>query len=152
MNRHPNPHSDNKGPHSVEKNEHRTLIKNISIFNGTSQDLIKGQDVVLLDNTIEKIIPAGAKEDGYGHVIDGKGGYLSPGLIDNHLHLMMGVSQAEFFNGPFQHVPWMAIRETETCSCAGLLPAVMWVAMSLDRGKRSTKGSYPARGSMGRAV
>ena len=60
-NRHPNPHSDNKGPHSVEKNEDRTLIKNISIFNGTSEDLIKGQDVVLLDHTIEKIIPAGSK-------------------------------------------------------------------------------------------
>ena len=33
-NRHPNPHSFNKGPHAVEMNEHRTLIKNISIFNG----------------------------------------------------------------------------------------------------------------------
>ena len=55
-NRHPNPHSFNKGPHSVEKNEHRTLIKNISIFNGTSEDLIKGQDVVLLDDTIEKAL------------------------------------------------------------------------------------------------
>ena len=47
-NRHPNPHSDNKGPHAVEENDHRTLIKNISIFNGTSEDLIKGKDVVLL--------------------------------------------------------------------------------------------------------
>ena len=100
MNRHPNHHSDNKGPHDVIKNEHRTLIKNISIFNGTSEDLIKGQDVVLLDNTIDKIIPAGSKEDAYGKVIDGKGGYLSPGIIDNHLHLMMGVSQAEFFQWP----------------------------------------------------
>ena len=132
MNRHPNPHSNNNGPHSVEKNEHRTLIKNISIFNGTSQDLIKGQDVVLLDNTIEKIIPAGSKEDAYGHVIDGKGGYLSPGLIDNHLHLMMGVSQAEFFNGPFQYVTCMAIREMEDMLMRGVTTCVMWVAMSLD--------------------
>ena len=119
-NRHPNPHSDNKGPHSVENNEHRTLIKNISIFNGRSEDLIKGKDVVLLDNTIEKIIPAGSKEDAYGHVIDGKGGYLSPGIIDNHLHLMMGVSQAEFFNGPFQYVTCMAVREAEDMLMRGV--------------------------------
>ena len=61
----PRHESDNKGPHAMEKNEHRTLIKNISIFNGRSEDLIKGKDVVLLDNTIEKIIPAGSQEDAY---------------------------------------------------------------------------------------
>lgn len=120
MNRHPMPHSDNKGPHDVIKNEHRTLIKNISIFNGTSQDLIKGQDLVLLNNLIEKILPAGSQEDAYGKVIDGKGGYLSPGLIDNHLHLMMGVSQAEFFNGPFQYVTCMAVREMEDMLMRGV--------------------------------
>ena len=47
MNRHPRNESDNNGPHSVVKNEHRTLIKNINIFNGTSEDLIKKQDVVI---------------------------------------------------------------------------------------------------------
>lgn len=116
----PRHESDNKGPHATLKNEHRTLIKNISIFNGTSEDLIKGQDVVLLDNTIEKIIPAGGKEDAYGHVIDGKGGFLTPGLIDNHLHLLMGASQAEFFNGPFQYVTCMAVREMEDMLMRGV--------------------------------
>ena len=120
MDRHPKVDSDTQGPHSVEKNEHRTLIKNVSIFNGTSEDLIKGQDVVLLDNEIEKIIPAGSPEDSYGHVIDGKGGYLSPGIIDNHLHLMMGVSQPEFFNGPFQYVTCMAVREMEDMLMRGV--------------------------------
>ena len=120
MDRHPKVDSEVSGPHAVEKNEHRTLIKNISIFNGTSEDLIKGKDVVLLDNEIEKIIPAGSKEDVYGKVIDGKGGYLSPGIIDNHLHLMMGVSQPEFFNGPFQYVTCMAVREMEDMLMRGV--------------------------------
>ena len=120
MNRHPMPHSENKGPNAGIKNEHRVLIKNISIFNGTSEDLIKGQDIVLLNNLIEKIIPAGSQEDVYGKVIDGKGGYLSPGIIDNHLHLMMGVSQAEFFNGPFQYVTCMAVREMEDMLMRGV--------------------------------
>ena len=73
MDRHPKNDCEISGPHAVEENEHRTLIKNISIFNGTSEDLIKGQDVVLLDNVIEKIIPAESQEDGYEKVIDGKG-------------------------------------------------------------------------------
>jgi hypothetical protein len=51
-NRHPNPHSDDKGPHATLMNEHLTLIKNISIFNGRSEDLIKGKDVVLLDRLL----------------------------------------------------------------------------------------------------
>ena len=119
-NRHPNPHSDNKGPHAPLMNEHRTLIKNISIFNGRSKTLTKKKDVVLLDNTIEKIIPAGSKEKAYGKVIDGKGGYLSPGIIDNHLHLMMGVSQAEFFNGPFQYVTCLAVHEAEEMLMRGV--------------------------------
>ena len=121
MNRHPKTDSDNKGPHAPHTNEHRTLIKNISIFNGRSEDLIKGKDVVLLNNLIEKIIPAGSSNEGeYGKVIDGNHGYLSPGIIDNHLHLMMGVSQAEFFNGPFQYVTCMAIREAEDMLMRGV--------------------------------
>ena len=119
-NRHPNPHSGNTGPHAVESNEHRTLIKNISIFNGRSENLIKNKDVVLLNDTIEKIIPAGSKEDAYEHVIDGKNGYLSPGIIDNHLHLMMGVSQAEFFNGSFQYVTCLAVHEAEEMLMRGV--------------------------------
>ena len=120
-NRHPNPHSDNKGPNAPLMNEHLTLIKNISIFDGRSEDLIKGKDVVLLDNVIEKIIPAGSSNEGeYGKVIDGKHGYLSPGIIDNHLHLMMGVSQAEFFNGPFQYVTCLAVREAEDMLLRGV--------------------------------
>ena len=123
-NRHPNPHSDNKGPHAPLMNEHLTLIKNISIFDGRSEDLIKGKDVVLLDNKIEKIIPAGSSNEGeYGKVIDGKHGYLSPGIIDNHLHLMMGTSQAEFFNGPFQYVTCMAVREAEDMLLRGVTTA-----------------------------
>ena len=62
------------------------LIKNVKIFNGTSGKWIKGKDVVLLGNKIHKIVPSGGNETGYHKVIDGKGGYLSPGLIDVHWH------------------------------------------------------------------
>ena len=36
--------SEIKGPHILQKNDHRTLIKNVNIFNGTSDKLIGGHD------------------------------------------------------------------------------------------------------------
>jgi len=74
-----------------------TLIKNVNIFNGTSGKLITGKDVVVLDNKIAKIINADGSEKGYEEVIDGRGGYLTPGLIDCHWHTLLGVTEEEFF-------------------------------------------------------
>jgi len=45
--------------------EKTTLIKNVSIFNGTSDQLISGQDVVLAGNKIKSIVASGGKEDAY---------------------------------------------------------------------------------------
>jgi imidazolonepropionase-like amidohydrolase len=76
-----------------------TLIKNVKIFNGSSGTLINGKDVVLLGDKIQKIIPSGGNEKGYHEVIDGKGGYLTPGLIDCHSHATFGVSEEDFLYG-----------------------------------------------------
>ena len=73
------------------------LIKNVSIFNGTSEQLIAGKDVVLVGNKIDKFVPAGSGGK-YDKVIDGLGGYLSPGLIDMHWHMSLGVG---FEESPF---------------------------------------------------
>lgn len=79
--------------------EKEVLIKNVKIFNGTSGTLITGKDVVLLGNKINKIIPAGGSEEGYHEVIDGKGGYMTPGLVDVHVHITAGMSLDQFFYG-----------------------------------------------------
>ncbi len=91
--------------------EKQTLIKNVSIFNGTSEKLITGQDVVLLGNKIKSIVPAGGKEKGYHEVIDGKGGYLSPGLIDVHWHMTMGTSMLDYLFGSISYVAIHAGKE-----------------------------------------
>lgn len=70
-------------------NNESTLIKNVSIFDGTSDTLITGKDVVLEGNKIKSIIDSGDKEETYDHVIDGKGGTLMPGLSDVHTHLAL---------------------------------------------------------------
>jgi imidazolonepropionase-like amidohydrolase len=73
---------------SSPRHSHQKLIKNVSIFNGESEELITGYNVVLEGHKIHSLIPAESSEDGYDAVIDGKGGYLTPGLIDIHWHTM----------------------------------------------------------------
>ena len=87
------------------------LITNVSIFNGTSEELITGEDVVLRGNTIARLIPAGTGGTGFAEVIDGKGGYLSPGLIDCHAHAVMGGDEHAFFNGDPNYVQLFAAME-----------------------------------------
>lgn len=70
-------------------NENTILIKNVSIFDGMSDKLSTGKDVVLSGNKINKIIDAGSLEEGYDEVIDGGGGTLVPGLIDAHTHVAL---------------------------------------------------------------
>ena len=64
------------------------LFKNVNIFDGKSDKLNNGQNVLVEGNTIKAIgkeVKAGANAT----VIDGAGRTLMPGLIDNHVHLTL---------------------------------------------------------------
>lgn len=90
----------------------QTLITNVSIFDGTSEELITGKDIVVSGNKIASLIPAGSGGSKYAQVIDGKGGYVSPGLIDIHWHMGMGVEEAEYF-GDQAYVAIFSAKEAE---------------------------------------
>lgn len=91
-------------PPATADHSGEVLITNVSIFNGTDGGLITGKDVVIKGNTIEKLIPAGSGGSGYDTVIDGKGGYLTPGLIDSHSHATMGVEESDYMSGDQAYV------------------------------------------------
>lgn len=80
------------------------LIKNVQIFDGENSKLISGKDVVVTDNTISAIVDSGGSEQGYAEVIDGKGGFLTPGLIDSHSHATMGVEESDYMSGDQAYV------------------------------------------------
>ena len=147
--------SGHKGPHAAPDTDHKTLIKNVAIFNGTGDTLITGQDVVLLDNTIEKIIPAGSNEDAYGHVIDGKGGFLTPGLIDSHHHAIAGVSLDEILNGPSQFVHCMMVHEMDEMLMRGVTTVrdvggnTFGLKMAIDKGLLKGPRIYPSGACIG---
>ncbi len=63
------------------------LITNVDVWDGTSDTVKKGFDVLIEGNKI-KNIARGIKASGTT-VIDGKGGTVTPGLIDMHQHLML---------------------------------------------------------------
>jgi len=77
------------------------LITNVDVWDGTSDTVAKNVDVLIVGNLIKTV----AKDiDAPGaRVIDGKGGTLTPGLIDMHQHLMLdlGVKGGESDWGPY---------------------------------------------------
>ena len=66
----------------------QVLIKNVSIFDGKSAKLKRGQDILVEANLIKKI-GKGLKADNKATVIDGGGRVLSPGFIDAHTHIAL---------------------------------------------------------------
>jgi len=70
-----------------EKKPIQVLITNVDVWDGTSDEVQKGVDVLVEGNKIKQVA-AGIKADD-AVVIDGKGGTVTPGLIDMHQHLTL---------------------------------------------------------------
>lgn len=66
------------------------LINNVQIFNGEDSTTVKG-NVLVVNNLISKISTSAISTNQITDVkiIDGKGHFLMPGLIDAHTHIMM---------------------------------------------------------------
>ena len=69
----------------------QVLFKNVHVFDGTSENLSLGKDVLITGNLIEKV-GKGVSARPDATVIDGGGRTLMPGLSDAHAHLTLGAS------------------------------------------------------------
>jgi imidazolonepropionase-like amidohydrolase len=65
----------------------RTLITNVKIFNGKQDTIING-NILVEGKLIKQITTSSIDADSNTLVVDGKGKYIIPGLIDNHVHLL----------------------------------------------------------------
>lgn len=97
-----------------------TLIKNVSIFDGQNAELITGMDIAIAGNAISGLVDAGGDEGAYDAVIDGMGGYVSPGLIDVHYHAVLGLEPALMSSSPKTYVNAVAISELEDVLMRGV--------------------------------
>jgi imidazolonepropionase-like amidohydrolase len=66
-----------------------TLLTNVKIFNGKDNKTVSGY-VLITDNVISRIstTPIPTNKSATTTIIDGKGKFLMPGLIDAHVHTM----------------------------------------------------------------
>ncbi|MFM2364235.1 MAG: hypothetical protein RLZZ316_3137 [Bacteroidota bacterium] len=77
------------------------LINNVQIFNGKDEKTITG-NVLIVNNLIQKIstTPIATDKSGNTKIIDGKGKFLMPGLIDVHMHMFLaGSTLGQIQNG-----------------------------------------------------
>ncbi|MGL5511075.1 MAG: amidohydrolase family protein, partial [Microcoleaceae cyanobacterium] len=70
------------------------LFENVQIFNGTADKLSTASNVLVVDNKIKTIaqVPITSGLTANTTKINGNGRVLMPGLIDNHVHIIMTAS------------------------------------------------------------
>lgn len=134
----------------------QVLFKNVNIFDGTSEKLIKGKDVLVEDNLIKKV-GKGLKAGAGATVIDGGGRTLMPGLIEGHGHLQMnGNSLADIENN--RNWEELAVRSTVNAKAALMSGFTTWrdaggmgagLRKNIDAGLVEGPRIYPAGGFIG---
>lgn len=70
------------------------LFTNVMVWDGTGEKVISAD--VLVENNLIKQVKAGITAPDAATVIDGKGGTLTPGLIDMHTHIMLNGPKAYY--------------------------------------------------------
>lgn len=93
---------------------------NVRIFDGISDHLLDGLQVIVQGNIIKSIEPAGSSLPDEAQVIDGAGGVLMPGLIDAHWHAIMArPSIMTAMTADFNYIQALAIAEAQATLLRG---------------------------------
>lgn len=93
----------------------KVLINNVNIFNGKDNKLVKG-NILIEGKFIKKIStePIATDKSGMTKIIDGKGKYVIPGLVDAHSHVMLeSISQAKAMTSEFAYLALFAANASE---------------------------------------
>lgn len=92
-----------------------TLITNVQIFNGRDEKTMNGH-VLIVDNLISKISasPIAVNKSAQTTIVDGRGKFLMPGLIDAHTHLMMeSLSMQALMASDIEFITIAAVKSAE---------------------------------------
>ncbi|MCT9098429.1 amidohydrolase family protein [Haloarchaeobius sp. HME9146] len=110
------PETDEEATQSTEKT---TLITGANIFDGKSETLIEGMDVVIVGNKIQTIGRFVRQPDA-DVVIDADGRTLMPGLIDAHWHALLAtVPQAKLVQSDAGYMNIVAAQANEDALLRG---------------------------------
>jgi len=129
--------------HAAEAKANATLIENAKIFDGKSEKLTEGMSVLVEGNKIAKIAksipaPVGAT------VIDAKGKFLMPGLIDAHYHPMMAaLPLADLVSSPDGWINLAAAKNAELLLLQGFTSVREASGNSFSLKRAIDQGLYP---------
>lgn len=99
---------------------HLKAFINVRIFDGVSDDLLEGLQVIIEGNVIKSVETAGTPLPQGTTVIDGAGGVLMPGLIDAHWHAIMArPSMMTAMTADFNYIQALAIAEAQATVMRG---------------------------------
>jgi imidazolonepropionase-like amidohydrolase len=91
------------------------LINNVQIFNGSDEKINTG-NILIVNNLISKISssPIPTVKSANVQIIDGKGKFLMPGLIDAHTHIMMeSLGMMELMSSDIEFVTIAGVKAAE---------------------------------------
>lgn len=122
--------------------QNTVLVNNVQIFNGKEENTILG-NVLIVDNLISKIStsPIATDKSANTKIIDGKGKFLMPGLIDAHTHLMFaGITQQAIMTADIGFVNLVAGKTAEQTLMRGFTSVrdlggpIVGLKQAVDRG------------------
>lgn len=128
------------------------LINNVEIFNGKDEKTTRG-NVLIQHNLITKISadPIPTNRSASTTIIDGKGKFLMPGLIDAHSHIMMeSLPQAQAMTAEFAYIALAAANSAEKQLLRGFTTVrdlgggAIMVQKAIDQGIATGPRIYPS--------
>lgn len=135
----------------------QVLFKNVNVFDGTSEKLKNGMNVLVEKNLIKDISNKSIKTNDKATVIDGAGRTLMPGLIEGHGHLQMnGASISDIENS--KNWEELAVRSTVNAKAALMSGFTTWrdaggmaagLRKTVDAGLVEGPRIYPSGGFIG---
>jgi len=132
----------------------RILITNVNVFDGTSDQLAMGKDVLIEGNLIKEIGRNLVAADGVT-VIDGGDRTLMPGLIDGHVHLSWNSGIHQFLDSHPDYVASLALAEAHSTLMRGFTTVrdtggpVMGISQAIDEGYHAGPRIYAAGAAIG---
>ncbi|HGJ1660089.1 TPA: amidohydrolase family protein [Salmonella enterica subsp. enterica serovar Saintpaul] len=111
----------NSNPHleSINTKNIKVFI-NVRLFDGISDKLREGVQVIVEGNKIKTIEAQDSDLPDNAEIIDGKGGFLMPGMIDAHWHAIMArPSIMTAMTADFNYIQALAIAEAQATLLRG---------------------------------
>lgn len=123
------------------------LLTNLRLFDGSGKGVREGVHILIQDQRIADIVPAGTPVEG-AEIVDCQGKLVMPGLIDVHWHSMLAaIPQLTAMTADLGYLYLVAARKHSAPCCAASPRCAMQAALPLPSSVRLMKVSLTAHAS-----